>query len=271
MNILLLSMPDSFEHTPPIAIRMPNGALASLAGNVDPHHQRRRRRPRAGAVVGAAARSSGWSPSIAARRRRPLGDDVPALDRAAHHRAASASLQPDVRVVVGGYDPSLAPEAWTHPGHRRRRHRARRRATSTFRELLRALETRRPLDGSSPALWCRDGGAVPPQPGAAGRALGDGEHRAAQPRRARALAATRCSGRQVDVVETSRGCTFDCSFCSIIEMRGRNFHRFPIERVIADIADAARAARAAIFIVDDNITLDVRALRGAVPAIIDAG
>src|SRR5262245_35355057 len=39
MRVLLLSMPDSFEHTPAIAIRMPNGALASLAGNVDPHHQ----------------------------------------------------------------------------------------------------------------------------------------------------------------------------------------------------------------------------------------
>ena len=38
MNLLLLSMPDSFEHMPSVAIRMPNGALASLAGNVDPHH-----------------------------------------------------------------------------------------------------------------------------------------------------------------------------------------------------------------------------------------
>ena len=32
-------MPDSFEHMPPVAVRMPNGALASLAGNVDPHHR----------------------------------------------------------------------------------------------------------------------------------------------------------------------------------------------------------------------------------------
>ncbi|TMP96697.1 MAG: B12-binding domain-containing radical SAM protein, partial [Verrucomicrobia bacterium] len=38
MNVLLLSMPDSFEHMPPIVVRMPNGALASLAGNIDPHH-----------------------------------------------------------------------------------------------------------------------------------------------------------------------------------------------------------------------------------------
>src|SRR5207245_2710914 len=77
-------------------------------------------------------------------------------------------------------------------------------------------------------------------------------------RAARVLTGYTLLGRPVDVVETSRGCTFDCSFCSIIEMRGRNFHTYPIERVLADIADArARGARA-IFLVDDNITLDIR-------------
>ncbi len=39
MNVLLMSMPDSFEHMPAKAVRMPNGALTSLAGNVDPHHR----------------------------------------------------------------------------------------------------------------------------------------------------------------------------------------------------------------------------------------
>src|SRR4051794_23110613 len=38
MRVLLLSMPDSFEHTPALTMRMPNGALASLAGNVGPGH-----------------------------------------------------------------------------------------------------------------------------------------------------------------------------------------------------------------------------------------
>ena len=32
-------MPDSFEHTPTVSIRMPNGALTSLAGNVDSRHR----------------------------------------------------------------------------------------------------------------------------------------------------------------------------------------------------------------------------------------
>src|ERR1700758_1693520 len=38
MNVLLPSMPDSFEHMPTVAVRMPNGALCSLAGNIDSHH-----------------------------------------------------------------------------------------------------------------------------------------------------------------------------------------------------------------------------------------
>ncbi len=79
------------------------------------------------------------------------------------------------------------------------------------------------------------------------------------------------NGRQTDVVETSRGCTFDCSFCSIIEMRGRNFHRFSIERVIEDIADAKTHGARSIFLVDDNIVLDVRRFTALCHAIIAAG
>jgi anaerobic magnesium-protoporphyrin IX monomethyl ester cyclase len=53
-------------------------------------------------------------------------------------------------------------------------------------------------------------------------------------------------------------------------MRGRNFHTWSIERVIADIKDAyARGARA-IFIVDDNITLNVKRFEALCQAIVDA-
>ena len=73
------------------------------------------------------------------------------------------------------------------------------------------------------------------------------------------------------MVETSRGCTYDCSFCSIIEMRGRNFYRFPISRVLADIVDArARGARC-IFFVDDNITLDMPRFEELCRAIVARG
>jgi len=75
----------------------------------------------------------------------------------------------------------------------------------------------------------------------------------------------------VIVVETSRGCTFDCSFCSIIEMRGRNFNVYPINRVLADIADARDRGARAVFLVDDNITLDVQRFESLCRAIIERG
>ncbi len=78
-------------------------------------------------------------------------------------------------------------------------------------------------------------------------------------------------GRQVDVIETSRGCTFDCSFCSIIEMRGRNFHTYSFDRVLADIRDAYDHGARTIFLVDDNITLNVRRFEALCEAIIAAG
>src|SRR5205814_7262705 len=89
-------------------------------------------------------------------------------------------------------------------------------------------------------------------------------------RNARVLGGYTLLGRPIDVVETSRGCTFDCSFCSIIEMRGRNFHPYPIDRVIADIADARAHGAKAIFLVADNITLDVERFEELCRAIIDA-
>src|SRR5205823_14030085 len=90
-------------------------------------------------------------------------------------------------------------------------------------------------------------------------------------RSARVLRGYTFVGKQIDVVESSRGCTFDCNFCSIIEMRGRNFHTYSFERVLADIRDARDHGARAIFIVDDNITLNVRRFAGLCQAIIDAG
>ncbi|MGV8175170.1 MAG: B12-binding domain-containing radical SAM protein [Methanothrix sp.] len=74
-----------------------------------------------------------------------------------------------------------------------------------------------------------------------------------------------------DCVETSRGCTQGCKFCSINLMYGRRFRRFSIERVIEDIRDAEAHGAGSIFFPDDNITLDPRRLERLCQAIIDAG
>ena len=265
MNVLLLSMPDSFEHMSPIAVRMPNGALSSLAGNLDPHHRI--------AIADLILVQSRVVPTIT-RLIRECEPDVVGLSVMTFQRATAFTiarlirhLRPATRIVVGGYDPSLAPEAYascTDVDFL-----VRGEGEHTFCELLRALEA---------------GGSMPSIAGLSTRAAGGWSHGAERAitrlqsnplrlpnRAARVLEGYRLLGRQVDVVETSRGCTYDCSFCSIIEMRGRNFHVYPIERVIADIADARRHGARAIFLVDDNITLDIRRFGQLCEAIIEAG
>jgi radical SAM superfamily enzyme YgiQ (UPF0313 family) len=54
-------------------------------------------------------------------------------------------------------------------------------------------------------------------------------------------------------------------------MRGRNFHTYDFERVLQDIRDARDHGARTIFLVDDNITLNVRRFEALCRAIIDAG
>jgi anaerobic magnesium-protoporphyrin IX monomethyl ester cyclase len=63
-------------------------------------------------------------------------------------------------------------------------------------------------------------------------------------------------GTPGDVIETSRGCVYDCNFCSIRNMYGKSFRKFSIDRIMTDLEDAKRHGARSIFITDDNITLD---------------
>jgi len=266
MRILLLSMPDSFEHTPTLAVRMPNGALASLAGNVDDHHHV--------AIADLILAQSSVRATVEqlVRQEQPdlVGLSVMTFQRSTARRIIGLvrSMRPDVKIVVGGYDPSLAPEAWTHPSIGVD-FIVRGEGDITFRELVRAIEGGHP-PSCVQGLWFRTAAGMQTTAPRAAAALERDEVR--PPRRdARVLSGYTMMGHPIDVVETSRGCTYDCSFCSIIEMRGRNFHRLAIDRVIADIADARRRGARSIFLVDDNITIDVPRLEALCRAIIDAG
>src|SRR6266851_4930246 len=218
MNVLLLSMPDYFEHMPPVAVRMPNGALTSLAGNVDSHHR---------VAVADLILSHRQVRNTVTGLVRDFDPDVVGLSVMTFQRPTAGrvidlvrALKPGVKVVVGGYDPSLAREAYEGMNVD---FIVRGEGEVTLRELLRAIEGYTLL------------------------------------------------GRQVDVIETSRGCTYDCSFCSIIEMRGRNFHTYRFERILADITDARDHGARTIFLVDDNITLNVHRFEALCHAIIEAG
>ena len=253
MSILLLSMPDSFEHMPTVAVAMPNGALSSLAGNVDPRHS---------VAVADLILVQDKVRETVEQLLQEHAPDVVGLSVMTFQRKTALqivslirSLRPNVAVVVGGYDPSLAPQAYMGD-HSGIDFIVRGEGEITFRELLRAIESKQEVSNILGLSYRSDDGWHENLPRPV-HSL-DGDEIKPPKRDACVLAGYTMMGRQVDVVETSRGCTFDCGFCSIIEMRGRNFHTYSFDRVIADIRDARDHGARAIFIVDDNISLNIK-------------
>jgi anaerobic magnesium-protoporphyrin IX monomethyl ester cyclase len=264
MNVLLLSMPDSFEHMPSLVVRMPNGALTSLAGNVDPHHQ---------VAVADLILVQRRVRETVERLVREFKPDVVGLSVMTFQRETAKkiiklvrSLAPSARIVVGGYDPSLASQAYTDIPEVD--FIVRGEGEITFRELLRAIENNSEYE-SIVGLSFREEGSFCHNENRKVSKLESTEIRPPN-RSARVLRGYTMMGKGVDVIETSRGCTFDCSFCSIIEMRGRNFYTYSFDRVIADIRDAHDRGASSIFIVDDNITLNVKRFAALCQAIKDA-
>jgi anaerobic magnesium-protoporphyrin IX monomethyl ester cyclase len=125
------------------------------------------------------------------------------------------SLKPGVHIAVGRYDPSMAPDRYTETSTRAVDFIVRGEGEITFRELLRPLERGGGYDRIR-GLSYREGDLFRHNPARPVNGL--------ESQDIRVLSGYTMLGRQIDVVETSRGCTFDCSFCSIIAMPGRQFH-----------------------------------------------
>src|SRR3954471_2663746 len=156
MNILLLSMPDSFEHTAPVTVRMPNGALASLAGNVDAHHR---------VAIADLILVQQHVRRTVERLVRDIDPDVVGLSIMTFQRNTARkivkllrTLKPDVKIVVGGYDPSLASDVYEQPSWNIDVI-VRGEGELTFRDLIRALECGTDLAGV-PGLTYRDGDSM---------------------------------------------------------------------------------------------------------------
>lgn len=54
----------------------------------------------------------------------------------------------------------------------------------------------------------------------------------------------------IQTVQTSRGCPFDCSFCSVTQFNGRQYRFRPVDQVIGEIS---RLKGKRFFFIDDNI------------------
>ena len=58
-----------------------------------------------------------------------------------------------------------------------------------------------------------------------------------------------------NTIQTTRGCPFDCEFCSVTSFYGRNYRKRPVDQVLAQLQEL-RTSNSFIFFVDDNIVAD---------------
>lgn len=76
-------------------------------------------------------------------------------------------------------------------------------------------------------------------------------------------------GFPADVIETSRGCVYDCNFCCIRNIYGKSYRKYSIERVIEDLKDAQRHGAKAILLADDNIMININHFEKLLDRIIE--
>jgi radical SAM superfamily enzyme YgiQ (UPF0313 family) len=72
-------------------------------------------------------------------------------------------------------------------------------------------------------------------------------------------------------VSTSRGCPYDCKFCSVIRMFGRSYRFKSVEATLKELKYAASASKATKFIVDDNFAANKRRTKEILRGMIAEG
>lgn len=58
------------------------------------------------------------------------------------------------------------------------------------------------------------------------------------------------------VIETGRGCNFDCTFCAIATFHDSKYTKKDIGQIVAEVKEAKRLGKKIIFFADDNIVAD---------------
>jgi len=268
LKILLISMPDTTFQLRISLSSIPNLGLASLAGNLK------------GVECDAKILDLVHKPyRINKTIKKTIEDfkpDVVGLsawtyqyDTLLKIARFVKSLKSDIKVVAGGYHPTLMSEELgkdedPYPVD----FIVRGEGELTFKELVRALKEDRKDFSSIKGISYRKNGCFVHNPK---RELADLNELELPDRSERILKAKTRFHSVLDLVETSRGCYLNCKFCSITQMYGKVFRTFPIERVIRDIRNAKQNGAQSVFFVDDNITLDVKRFESLCDAIIESG
>jgi radical SAM superfamily enzyme YgiQ (UPF0313 family) len=259
-------MPDTVPQFSAKTWRAPNLAISSIAGNIPPHHE---------VVLADLVLKRKTLLSSIKKVIEDYQPDVVGLsamtfqfDTARRIAALIKSMHREVKIAIGGYHATLMyEEIASSDDGRPFDYIVRGEGEKTFSDMLDALEGKRKWE-DIPGLSYRCNGGFshnPPRP------LEDLDTLQLPRRDARIWNGYLFSGKRLDMVETSRGCTMTCNFCSMNRMYGRTFRTYRFERVMQDLANAKKFGAKYIAFADDNITLNVKRFESLCDAIVTAG
>ncbi|MHB8084573.1 MAG: B12-binding domain-containing radical SAM protein [Dehalococcoidia bacterium] len=255
MKVLLFAMPDTISALDAV-MHMPNLGLCSIAGNLEGCEVK---------IVDLAFHNRNIANFIRhiMHEFRPEIVGLSAMsfqyDSACRVSQICRSVDPGIVTVLGGYHASLLfEEIGSSADAPLFDFIVRGEGEVTFQKLAQELVSGRRNFGAIAGLSFNKDGRFQHNPAAL---LLNLESLKPPDRNCRVLDGARFLGQRFDCVETSRGCTMGCKFCSIAHMYGRSIRFFALDRVVEDLKSLKQRGVEGVFFVDDNITLDVQRLK----------
>lgn len=266
MKVILMSMPDV---APMIihdtAIHMPSHGIATVGGNIDERHEVY--------IVDLIRKRRGLKRYLTKILRRIQPDLVGLSAMAWQYDTCIRLIKlikhllPQVRIVIGGYHATLMSEEIAVADEARWiDFMIRGEGEEACRRLVNALDGRDRIS-DIPSLSYKENNAFVHNPRAENIDL-SGLKLPIRDKR-RLTWGYHILYSKIELMETSRGCTRNCNYCSMKHMYGRSFRTFPIGRVLADLDDIYYKRKTRwVFIVDDNLVLDPKRVISLCNAII---
>jgi radical SAM superfamily enzyme YgiQ (UPF0313 family) len=266
MKVVLISMPDVVPiiiHE--MAFHLPNLGIASIGGNIDAPHE---------VFLIDLIRKRG---SINKYLRKQLTKIRPELvglsamawqyDTCVRIARLIKNILPDVKIVIGGYHATLmAEEIAASQEADCFDFMIRGEGEEPCRRLVNSLAEGTKLD-QIPSLSFKDGKKWHHNP--RGKIAELDQLKLPVRDRRRLTGGYHFIYHRIEVLETSRGCTRSCNFCSMKHMYGRTFRTFPISRVLEDLDNIYYELKVRwVFIVDDNMVLSPKRVIALCDAII---
>lgn len=269
MKVLFISMPDAVAivmHE--AAFHFSNHGIASVAGNIDPEHQ---------VYLVDLIRKRRSIKKYLSRTMKKIQPDLVGLSAMAWQYDTCVKiahllkeLSPQVKIVIGGYHATLMyEEIATSQEARWVDFIVRGEGEEVCRRLVNCLAGGDSLDDIPSLSYKKDGEFIH-------NPLGENLDLAALKLpvrdRRRLTWGYHIINHKIELLETSRGCTRSCNFCSMKRMYGRTFRTFPIQRVLEDLDDIYYKKKTRwVFITDDNMVLNPGRVMELCDAIIARG